>query len=44
MDKEEEEEEICAKMEQLLQVTFTSLPEGNLSFLIFSLPLLMQLL
>ena len=35
---EEEEEEICAKMEQLLQVTFTCLPEGNLSFLIFSSP------
>lgn len=32
------EEGICAKMEQLLQFTFTCLPEGNLSLLIFSSP------
>lgn len=40
----EEEEEICAKMELLLQVTFMRLPEGNLSLLILSLPPFMQLL
>lgn len=31
-------EEICAKMEQLLQVTFVNLPEGNLSSFIFFSP------
>lgn len=36
--EEQEEEDICDKMEQLLQVTFMNLPEGNLSFLIFFSP------
>lgn len=36
---EEEEGEICAKMEQLLQVTFMNEPEGDSSSLILSLSL-----
>lgn len=39
--REEEEEGVCVKMEQLLQITFTNRPEGN-SF--FSRLFLQQLL